>query len=128
MILYIDTTKGDDVQITLRQDRGVIISKKFKAKRKQAERLLAGIDKLLKSKKLSLSDIKKIEVVNSGGSFTALRIGVVTANALGYGLGIPVLAPDRKVKRVKSHGREISIVEPKYDSEPVITKKKINKC
>lgn len=120
MILYINTTEGNNIEIAINKGDNVLFEKKFEAERKQAEKLLPEIDKLLKKAKLKLSDLEKIEVGNRGGSFTALRIGVVTANALGYALGIPVLASDNKNQIMDD---KISVVEPKYDREPDITEK-----
>ncbi|MDP2708742.1 MAG: hypothetical protein Q8O93_01655 [bacterium] len=111
MILYIDTTKNDLIEIGLKKGGEFVARKKIKAERRQAEKLLPAVEKMLKAAKLKLSGIKKIEVENRGGSFTSLRVGVVTANALGYALGIGV------------NGKRI--VEPEYDREPEITEKKI---
>lgn len=130
MVLFINTntTNNDAVEIVLkRRDGSVLASKKFKARFKQTEKLLPAIEKLLKVKKLRLSDIKKIEVANSGGSFTSLRIGVVTANALAYALKIPVAANHGTSEIVRSGRRSFKIVEPIYGREPEITVKKI-KC
>ncbi|MFH0973018.1 MAG: hypothetical protein V1768_03475 [Patescibacteria group bacterium] len=89
----------------------------------QAEKLLPAIDKLLKKNKIKLSDIKKIQVENQGGSFTALRIGVVTANALGYALGIPVEGTQKLENRQQitdsrnqKSKNNFSVVEPIYTS------------
>ncbi|MFH1661835.1 MAG: hypothetical protein ABIA02_01945 [Candidatus Falkowbacteria bacterium] len=122
MILYINTTQGNDIEITIKKGDKIIATKKFSAKYRQAEKLLPEIDKLLSAQggsalggKNKLDEIKKIEVENKGDentSFTALRIGVVTANALGYALGVPVNAD--KVK-------DFSIVKPVYNKEPNIT-------
>jgi len=120
MILYIDTTPGDNIILALKRDGDVIVRKEFFAHRLQAEKLLPGIEKLLKAKKLSLRDLKKIEIDNVGGSFTALRIGVVTANALAFALGIPIIGTEGRTKKTKG----INIVEPKYSQEPVVTVKK----
>lgn len=126
MILYINTTLNDQVKISLQEGGKIVASKIFKARYRQAEKLLLEIDKLLKSKKISLDKIGKIKVANSGGSFTSLRIGVVTANALAYALGIPVEAEEGKVKTVKvGRGRKINIALPHYDREPNITRKRI---
>ncbi|MCK4554304.1 tRNA (adenosine(37)-N6)-threonylcarbamoyltransferase complex dimerization subunit type 1 TsaB, partial [Candidatus Parcubacteria bacterium] len=90
MILYINTTQGDDIIIALKDGSRVVAQKKIKAKYSQAEKLLPMIDKILEQNKLNIKDIKKIQVANENGGFTALRIGVVTANALGYALSVPV--------------------------------------
>ena len=63
--------------------------------------------------------MKKIKVENYGGSFTSLRIGVITANALAYALKIPVEANSKINHKNKKFGL-YSIVEPVYDREPNI--------
>ena len=74
---------------------------------------------LLAAQKLKPSALKKIIVANRGGSFTSLRIGVITANALGYALKIPVLAEWPGPKKAKKFAGR-SLVEPIYDREPEI--------
>ncbi len=142
MILYIDTTQGKDIEIAIKKGNEVLVEKKFEADRRQAEKLLPEIDKLLKKNKIKLSDLEKIEVENRGGSFTALRIGIVTANALGYALGIHVIehraqSTEHRAQntehraqntehRTQNREREtkFDIIKPEYNREPEITKKK----
>ncbi|MBU0646888.1 tRNA (adenosine(37)-N6)-threonylcarbamoyltransferase complex dimerization subunit type 1 TsaB [Patescibacteria group bacterium] len=127
MILYIDTTKNDQVTIIVKDNGAEVVAKSFFAPRQQAERLLPEIDKLLKNKKIKLKDLEKIEIENSGGSFTSLRIGITTANVLGYALGIPVIGISGKTKIIKSkNNRKFNIVEPIYNREPNITVKRNN--
>ena len=118
MTLYINTTQNDLIEISLKNKSKLVAIKKFKSHRTQAEKLLPAIEKLLKANKLELGDLKGVEVENSGGSFTSLRIGVVTANALAYALGVPVKGMRETVVR------RLSVVKPIYDREPEITKKK----
>ncbi len=118
MTLYINTVGHDEIIIELRDKEGVLARKKISAPRKQSEKLLPAIDKLLKTKKIKLKELKKIIVANYGGSFTSLRIGVITANALAYALNIPVEA-ETKMKKVKEFSG-YSIVEPIYNREPNI--------
>lgn len=125
MDLYIDTTANDEIILILIDDTGKEIKKIIKAHRAQAEKLLLGIDNLLKIKKLALSDIRKIIVNNQGGSFTALRIGIITANALGYALNLLVEANNQGcISGVK---QQFCVVAPQYDREPEITQKKVKK-
>ena len=119
MTLYINTTGHDEIIIALRVGAKVIASRKIKAPRRQAEKLVPGIDRLLKAHKIKLSALKKIVVANQGGSFTALRIGVITANALAYALKIPVVAEPKTAQKNKKFG-SYSLVEPLYDREPNI--------
>lgn len=142
MTLYIDTTQGDDIEIALEKGARLFVRKKFKAKRKQAERLLREIDKLLKTNSLRLNEIKKVKVMNTSNteageptSFTALRIGVVTANAFAYALGITVESHKKLQKVTKSYkklqkvpvGFTFHIVEPIYDRAANITIKRRKK-
>ena len=125
MTLYINTASHDEIIIALFKNKvdfnnptELIARKKFRAPRQQAEKLLPAIDALLSKAKIKKSSLGKIIVANSGGGFTSLRIGVITANALGYALKIPVAAESGAVK--KFHG--YSLVEPIYDREPNIGK------
>jgi tRNA threonylcarbamoyladenosine biosynthesis protein TsaB len=118
MILKIDTTKG--VQVEIRDEKKIICQFENSAKNNQSEQLLLSIKKALRSARIKLGEIKKIEVANRGGSFTSLRIGVATANALGYALQIPVVPLGNK----KVRSLESKLVLPEYDREPNITAKK----
>jgi tRNA threonylcarbamoyladenosine biosynthesis protein TsaB len=124
MILTIDTTIEPDVLVSL-SGGGKDISKRVAAPRQQAEKLLPLIIKLLDSQKISLKKIKEIRVQNQGGNFTSLRIGVLTANALAYALGI-------EVKPLQGDGvfdfKGGRAVKPEYESEPNIGRKKGPAC
>lgn len=115
MELYIDTSKNEKIGLSLKNNKKIIENIVIEAKYSQAELLLPAIEKLLKKAKIKLSDLHKIFVADEGEGFTALRIGVVTANTLGYALGIPV----NKARNTKK--QPFSIVKPKYNSEPNIT-------
>ncbi len=125
MTLFINTASYDEVIVSLLSSEGKKIkTKKFKAPRKQAEKLLPAVALILATVDKSIADLKKIQVVTSGGSFTSLRIGVVTANALAYALNIPVEAVTEsgevlKDEPVKKFANYI-LVTPKYDREPNI--------
>jgi len=133
MLLYINTTQGHNIKIAIKDGKEVVAQKEFLAKYSQAEKLLPAIDKLLRGNKIKLSDINKVIVANRGGglaskrgtSFTALRIGVVTANALGYALGVPVKGnkklPACRQGREVIRSKKFDIIKPIYDKEPNIT-------
>lgn len=127
MILHIDTTPDNLVEIGVIDKNKFIVKKKFSSQRTQAEKLLPAITKLLKAGRIKLSDLQSIEVANRGGSFTSLRIGVITANALGYGLGIPVAGELGRAKRVSRSKQGFNVVEPLYSGAPDITKPRPNK-
>lgn len=122
MILAIDTTKNNIIAVSVKDGKKSVIKKKFASAHRQAEDLLPAIDKTLKAKGLKLAEIEKIQVANQGGSFTSLRIGAVTANALAYALGIEAKGMRGKEKKIGRRGK-FRVVEPYYNAEPRITKK-----
>lgn len=121
--LFIDTVTRQGSYVAIKQVGQIVADLFQEGSRNQAEQLLASVIKLLAENKIKLSEITQIEVVNVGGSFTSLRIGVVVANALAYGLGIEVKGSDGQFLA----GLEYDIVEPQYSSEPSITIKKEKK-
>ncbi len=163
MILYIDTSDVENMTVAL-GDKGKVVAKRdLKAKYRQAEKLLSVIDSLLKktynrSKHSSRSakdemkvqktldnheyfnSIKAIAVVKGPGPFTALRIGVATANALGYAIKVPVIGIKQlgsleiNIKEIEkeiiknkhsnqsARSAKQAIIEPEYGGEPNITK------
>lgn len=122
MKLYIDTTSPEKIIIAVYEGRKEVAKKAVKAARRQGEKLIPSIDALLKKSQLCLKDISGISVVNRGGSFTSLRIGVITANALAFALGIPVEAAGqgRKEKKAVRRFGKHRLVVPEYDREPDI--------
>ncbi len=122
MILHINTTNGDDIEIILKKN-DFLVKKKINARYSQAEKLLSLVDKILRENKVSLKDIEKVQMNNIGGGFTALRIGVVTANATGYALNVPVEG-EVKSRKLEAGSKKFNIIEPMYNRGPNITVKK----
>lgn len=117
--LFIDTVLRPGVLVALKRGGEIIAQDFYPGNREQAERLLPGIKSLLAQADLKLSDLERIEVVNHGGSFTSLRLGVVIANALGYALSVPVRGTNGQPLSAAGY----QIVVPEYISEPNITLK-----
>lgn len=115
MKLYISTASHNTIILELRSGKAVIAHKECEAAHRQAEKLLPEIETMLARKKKSIRYIKQLIVENKGEGFTALRIGVATANALSYALGVAVSTPGK--------GRA-KLAIPEYSKEPTITKKK----
>ena len=120
MILTIDTTENSELRISLNQGAKQLVLVKQPTNRNQAEKLLPLIEKILIKQGLKLNSLKKIIVHNGQGSFTSLRIGIATANALAYALNIPVQDNYNQNKTSK----KIKLVVPKYAHAPDITKSK----
>ncbi len=89
MILNIDTTKREQIILGLYDGR-VLKCFEFETQY-QSEDLLIAIDGILKNNKLKLNDLKAILVNCGPGSFTGVRVGVTTANTLGWSLNILVV-------------------------------------
>ncbi|MAF13936.1 MAG: tRNA (adenosine(37)-N6)-threonylcarbamoyltransferase complex dimerization subunit type 1 TsaB [Parcubacteria group bacterium] len=138
MILIIHTADLEKVFIGLVSKSKLVSSKTFKAKYQQAEKLLPQIDKLIKEAGYKLKDLKGIAVVNGPGPFTALRIGVVTANTLSWALKITVTAvrlsefkdlsdlvkvASSRLKKAQQR-KKGTTVKPFYGKQPNITIKK----
>ncbi len=110
-----------------------IIGKKiWRARTHQSEELLPAADKLLKKNKVKTENLGLI-IVNVGpGSFTGTRVGVATANAISFGLDIPVISVKNKekIEDILSAGLELfqkgrirkgALVRPHYNKKPNIT-------
>jgi len=134
MILVINTTDNEKIAIALIKTDGNLISEKiFSAKFQHSEKLLPAIDAILNKNKAKLDYLKGIVVVSGPGGFTALRIGILTANTLSYALKIPAVGV--KVSEFQSwtdlvnlglnkfkKAKKYSVVLPYYGREPHITK------
>lgn len=101
MKLFIDTSSNKKTTISL---DGVVLEKDSSLWHSQA--VLPMIEELLQKAGKTLQDVTEIEVFQGPGSYTGLRVGVSTANALGFALKIPV------------NGKrpwEMQVVEPVYE-------------
>jgi tRNA A37 threonylcarbamoyladenosine modification protein TsaB len=121
MTLIIDTSDSKHLKVEIEGLSFIKIPALFK----QSEKLLPTIEKALQREKIKFKDIKKIKVADSGDSFTALRIGLLTANALAFALKIPIESlNDQNNKKIQIRG--VELIKPQYQSEPIIGKKKNN--
>lgn len=101
--------------------------KKWQAHRQLAESIHKEIDVLRKAESKTWQDVSGIICYKGPGSFTGLRIGLTVANALAYGLSIPVVSEvgeawiSTGIKRLASGNGEYVVV-PEYGRGPHITK------
>ncbi len=119
MILIINTTQPNLIILKLKKNSAIVTETEFDTNRNQAELLLPAIEAFAKKNKIKLKDLEAIEVVNGAGSFSSLRLGIVTANALGYAFNIPVHDDSDLVMKTKG----LNIIDPIYNAEPNIGKK-----
>jgi tRNA threonylcarbamoyladenosine biosynthesis protein TsaB len=90
MVLYIDSTQVEKVEISLKNTRGKIIDTMTSTQKKGSQVLLPQIAKLLKKHHLNVKDLTGVEVNVGPGSFTGTRVGVAIANALSFALHVPL--------------------------------------
>ncbi len=106
--LFIDTTTRNHIILKLQTHRQYI-EKKIASKNQQADKLLKNIDILLKKANLNSNNLHSIKINNKGGSFTSLRIGIITANALNYAR-INIINQTKKTK----YTNPLKIFNPVY--------------
>ena len=121
-------TDSDNAQLVLREATATVMeTDHWPSGRKLADQLLGRIDSLLCRHHLHFSDLAGIIVYEGPGSFTSLRIGVSSANALAYGLDIPVVGATGddwlgQGWRALAGQTSPQIITPLYGAEPNITK------
>ncbi len=100
---------------------------KWEAHRTLASTILEKIEQLLTLQGETLQGIKRVGIYEGPGSFTGLRIGFSTANALGYSLGVPVVqatGDDWLQKCADSEVDKFVPAKPRYGQEPHISAQK----
>lgn len=130
MILALDTSTP--ITELFLADSGGKILKQIKAEtgNQLSEQLLQIIEDALKDAGLKLSGINGLIFVSGPGSFTGLRIGASTINALAYSLNIPVvgvpMGPDWLMKGLAklNNLEDDQVVKLEYGAEANITKQK----
>jgi tRNA threonylcarbamoyladenosine biosynthesis protein TsaB len=88
-ILALDTTT-DISSIAVADESGVLGEYTFAHHMNLSKRLMVNIEVLLGDCGLEMKDIEAVGVSLGPGSFTGLRIGVVTAKTLAQTLGVPI--------------------------------------
>ncbi len=129
LILTIRTDKPES-EIGLYEDEAQLAYEVWQAHRQLAETINIKIEQLLKSQGKRLEDLQAIVCYKGPGSFTGLRIGISVANAMAYGLEIPIVGVaeedkwlQRGIERIIS-SEDDKIVVPEYGAPAHITKPK----
>lgn len=128
MILALKTA-GTEAEISLINTGTTVASARWEAGRRLSDELHGRILELLASSNLTLSDIAGIIIFSGPGSFTSLRIGHATANALADGLKIPVVGCSgedwqKQGSRLLPTAKPAQPALPHYGSEAHITRPK----
>ena len=129
-ILYIDTS-SDIAQIGLVSENKTTFNK-FKSRNRLSDILLTKIQKLLLKNKIDIKNLNALAVFRGPGSFTGLRIGIATANALAFALEVSIIEITksdeknlpRKIRKKFETKSFKKIAVPFYGKPPSITKPK----
>jgi tRNA threonylcarbamoyladenosine biosynthesis protein TsaB len=129
--MLILTIKTDQplAEIALLNGQKVLSTKEWEAHRLLADTIHINIKELLDGQGKDWADIGGIVCFKGPGSFTGLRIGLSVANALAYGLNIPIvsdqgdawresgverlLAAESETIAIPDYGGKINITTPK---------------
>lgn len=131
IILAINTVVAGEVFVAIFDGEK---SESFK-RQGNSDQVLEMVAELLKKNKRRPEEIRAVLVVSGPGSFTAVRQGVVGANAFGYLLRVPVVGVKLEEFKNEDEFLEIgykkllkakkgTVVLPAYGREPNITKPK----
>lgn len=131
MYLIINTIDDKSIEVILAKNQDDFKIKKVSGERRQSEKLLVAIERIMKDGKVTSKKLKGIAVVSGPGGFTSVRIGVAAANALAYAWKLPVVGLEKKeftdngelvAKALsKMEKKKVGgIVVPVYDREPNI--------
>ena len=129
MIILTLRTDKPEAELGVYDDDKQLAYETWQAHRELAETIHKKIDEILNKSSNSLGDVKAIVCFKGPGSFTGLRIGLSVANALAYGLQIPIVATGGQdwikqgAKKIVA-GKNDNIALPEYGSLPHITKSK----
>jgi tRNA threonylcarbamoyl adenosine modification protein YeaZ len=123
-LLAIDTS-GMNALVALGEADGTLVAeRRWVAGYRHGEELLARIDEMLAAAGVPMAELSGIVVGTGPGAFTGLRVGLATAKALAYGLGVPIagvatseallaaVAPD--------DGHELALLLPAGPSDRVL--------
>ena len=90
LVLGLDTS-GDVATLALVEEDRVQAEDAFPSRRRLSQSLVPRLQRLMEDCGVTWTDLSALAVGRGPGSFTGLRIGVVTAKALAHATGLPVL-------------------------------------
>ncbi len=119
-------TDKPEAELGLYDDLTQLAYVTWTAHRQLAETLHIKISEVLKANQKTLNDLEAVACYAGPGSFTGLRIGLTTANALAYALELPIVTEtgadwqQTALKRLQS-GETSTAVMPEYGADVHIT-------
>ncbi|MCS7167001.1 MAG: tRNA (adenosine(37)-N6)-threonylcarbamoyltransferase complex dimerization subunit type 1 TsaB [Gemmatales bacterium] len=92
--LLLIETSGQPGQVGLAKGDRLLCSRSLSAARRHARDLAPTVKALLAELGWRPRDLQAVAVSRGPGSYTGLRVGIISAKALAYALNIPILAVD----------------------------------
>jgi tRNA threonylcarbamoyladenosine biosynthesis protein TsaB len=129
MLILTIRTDNPEAEIGLFDDLTKLKYETWHAHRELSVTIHQKIEDVLTSQGKKLENLEGLVGFSGPGSFTGLRIGLTVANALAYGLGIPVVATQGEdwiesgIKRLTAGERD-KIALPEYGAPVHITKQR----
>lgn len=119
-------TDKPEAELFLLQDDRQVASIKWTAHRQLGVSIHQKISEMLLQHGFAMNDVRKIYVYRGPGSFTGLRIGVSVANALSYGMQIPIVGGvgESWIQQCSENEAKTEPVSVAYGSDPHITQRK----
>lgn len=126
MLILTVRTDQPEAELGLFENKAKLAYSVWPAHRRLAETIHAQIKEIMESQNRRLEDLEGLVVFQGPGSFTGLRIGLSVANALAYGLRIPIVAAAGKSwiaegQSALEQGKDDHLALPEYGAPPHIT-------
>lgn len=127
MIMLVLRTDKPEAELYVYADRSLIAALKWQAHLKLTETLHDRLEEILNKSSILMNEIDGIVVYEGPGSFTGLRIGISTANALAYSYNLPIVATtgydwiDKGLDKIID-GKGSNLAYPEYGQQPKTTK------
>jgi tRNA threonylcarbamoyladenosine biosynthesis protein TsaB len=126
MIILTVRTNKPVAKIGLYDNEKQLAYETWEAHRQLAETIHEKIEDILDKTDKKMTDLQGIAAFEGPGSFTGLRIGLSVANALAYGLDIPIVSAsgenwrEQGIKQLLTGGND-RLAMPRYGSPAHIT-------
>lgn len=125
MLILTIRTDNPQAEVGLFDDEKKLVYKKWQAHRRLSATIHQKITRALSLQGRTLQDLGGLVVFKGPGSFTGLRIGIATANALADSLEIPIIGTngqnwaEKAIKKLLNNQND-KLVLPEY-GQPVKT-------
>ncbi|HSX35120.1 MAG TPA: tRNA (adenosine(37)-N6)-threonylcarbamoyltransferase complex dimerization subunit type 1 TsaB [Candidatus Saccharimonadales bacterium] len=129
MLILTIRTDNPEAEVGLYEGSTKLAYETWHAHRELSTTLHTKIKGLLEAQGKTLQDLDGLVCFQGPGSFTGLRIGLTVADALVYGLGLPIIATQEDdwiktgISRLQA-GEDDRIALPHYGAAVHITKQK----